>query len=151
MYGGFSVVFGGNFRRLQSNCDKKESLNSRDSQRMFETNLNGILILTNQHRFKNDRPYGDMLTSFWENDITKKDRDMIYSRKAEGNKAKIPDTIDPDADWSYTCPYNKERNTITSGIFQKHIENTHPRTDKDTLPPRHTIIIEGHFEHVLNT
>ena len=45
VYGGFSVIFYGNFRQLQSNGDRRELLYSRDSQRKFESNLNRMIIL----------------------------------------------------------------------------------------------------------
>ena len=69
IYGGFSVIFGGDFRQLQSNGDKKEVLYSRDSQRKFEDNLNGIIILDNEHRFKDDPEYGALLKRFWKGDL----------------------------------------------------------------------------------
>ena len=145
VYGGFSVIFCGDFRQLQSNGDRRELLYSRDSQRKFESNLSGMIILENKHRFKDDPEYGQLLTNFWKGDLSEQERETINSREVNGTSVTIPDVLSSDKDWSYACPYNKERNAISSGIFKRHIERTHPKTEDDELPPNHTIIIEGHF------
>ena len=145
-YGGYSVIFGGDFRQLQNNTEKKQLLYSRDSQRKFETNLNGIIILDNEHRFKNDKEFGRLLKRFWAGDLTREDRDLINSRKVNGTTVKIPDILSCKEDWSYACPYNKERNAITASIFKKHVENTHPMAGSHENPPQHTLIIEGYFQ-----
>lgn len=64
IYGGFSIIFCGNFRQLQSIGDRRELLYSRDSQRIFESSLNGMIILNNKHRFKDDPEYSKLLTNF---------------------------------------------------------------------------------------
>ena len=140
------MILGGDFRQLQSNSDKKEVLYSRDSQRKFEDNLNGIIILDNEHRFKDDPEYGALLKRFWKGDLSRTDRDTINSRQENGTTVVLPDVLSSNKDWSYACPYNKKRNTISSGIFKKHVEKTHPKITDDELPPEHTLIIEGHFE-----
>jgi hypothetical protein len=48
-----------------------------------------------------------------------------------GTSVTIPDVLSSYKDWIYACPYNKERNAISSGIFKRHIEQTHPKIEDD--------------------
>jgi len=121
-------------------------LYSRESQRKFEDSLNGIIILDNAHRFKDDPWYGGLMKRFWKNDLTTDERNTLNSQEVDGEKVVLPDVLSSTKDWSYACPYNKERNAISSGIFKRHVEMTHPKITDEELPPDHTIIIEGHFE-----
>jgi hypothetical protein len=75
------VATSDNFRQLQSNGDRTELLYSRDSQREFKSNLNGMIILENKHRFKDDSEYGQLLTNFWKGDISEQEKETINSRK----------------------------------------------------------------------
>jgi len=50
-----------------------------------------------------------------------------------------------EGDACYACPTNKERNSIQAGIFQKHIQATHPNVTCNEMPPEHTLIIEGNI------
>ncbi len=45
----------------------------------------------------------------------------------------------------YACPTNKEQNSIQTAIFQEHIKATHPDVTCNEMPPKHTLIIEGHI------
>ena len=49
-----------------------------------------------------------------------------------------------DADTCYACPFNKQRNATSSGIFQEHLcSGEFPSVDSNELPPDHTILIEA--------
>jgi len=49
-----------------------------------------------------------------------------------------------DADTCYACPFNKQRNATSAGIFQDHLcGGEFPPIDSNELPPDHTIIIEA--------
>ena len=62
IFGGFSILFSGDFRQLEPVCsNKKELLFSILSSGVFENNINVVIILNNEHRFKDDPRYGQML------------------------------------------------------------------------------------------
>jgi hypothetical protein len=48
-------------------------------------------------------------------------------------------------DACYTCPTNKEQNSIQAAILQEHIKATHPDVNCNEMPLEHTLIIEGHI------
>jgi hypothetical protein len=49
--------------------------------------------------------------------------------------------MENDPNVCYTCPTSKERNGVTAGSFQKHIQDTHPLVSDDNDPPDHTLMI----------
>ena len=52
-----------------------------------------------------------------------------------------------DADTCYACPFNKQRNAISGGVFQQHLRSgLFPTVDSDELSPDHTIIIEADIQ-----
>ena len=101
----FSVATSDNFKAT-------ELLYSRDSQRKLESSLNGIIILDNKHRFKDDQEYGQLLTNFWKGDLSEQKRETIHSREVNRTSVTIPDFLSSDKDGSYACPYYKERNEM---------------------------------------
>jgi hypothetical protein len=114
-----------------------------DSSRFFETSLTGTIILQNEHRFKNDKVFGKLLSDFWSGDLTQEQRRLINSRVIGSNNLKPPNSLGNDG--CYACPTNKERNSISAGIFRKIINANNPSKDSDDLPPTNTIIIESTF------
>jgi hypothetical protein len=80
-----------------------------------------MIILDNKHRFKDDPGYGQLLTNFWRRPIRTRERNYTLKGR-NGASVTIPDILSLDKDWSYLCPYNKERNAISSGIFKRRIE-----------------------------
>ena len=48
-------------------------------------------------------------------------------------------------DGCYACPTNKERNSVSAGIFKKITNANNPNKDSDDSPPTNTIIIESTF------
>ena len=144
IYGGFSIIFGGDFRQL-TRASKKELMYSLDSKCFFETNLNGVIILQNEHRFRNDMSFGKLLSDFWAGDLTAEQRDIINTRVVGTNEVTLPQHLQNDDKWNYACPTNRERNSIAAGIFKKHVEMTCPHKSSPQNPPNHTIIIESTF------
>jgi hypothetical protein len=49
-----------------------------------------IIILNNQHRFKDDPRYGQMLKRMWTGDLSKEDCQVINSRVIGYNGLKLP-------------------------------------------------------------
>ena len=61
-FGGFSIVFVGDFRQLHPvGSTEFELIYSRSSSKHWENCINVIIILDNAHRFKDDSLYGQML------------------------------------------------------------------------------------------
>jgi hypothetical protein len=72
LFGGYCIVFGGDFRQL---IRDNEFMHSRSSHQFFESILTGIVILDNEHQFKNDPEFGNLLKQFWQGN--QKDRNTI--------------------------------------------------------------------------
>lgn len=90
-FGGFSIVFAGDFRQLQPvRSTEVDLLYSNLSSKHWEHCINVIIILDNAHRFKDDPFYGQMLKRFWDGDLTKIDREKINSRVIGQLGVKLP-------------------------------------------------------------
>eukprot|EP00956_Cyclotella_meneghiniana_P032179 scaffold87347_cov52-Cyclotella_meneghiniana.AAC.2 len=142
IFGGYSIIFGGDFRQL-TKASKKQLMYSKDSSQFFEHNLTGTIILQNEHRFKNDKVFGKLLSDFWSGDLSDEQRKLINERVIGTNGLQPPDHLENDA--TYACPTNKERNSISAGIFKKIINANNPDRETDIMPPSKTIIIESTF------
>ena len=58
-FGGFSIIFAGDFRQLEPICStESELLFSSKSSQEWDSNINAIIILDNEYRFKEDVEYG---------------------------------------------------------------------------------------------
>ena len=90
-FGGFSIVFAGDFRQLPPvGATEFELIYSSKSNQYWELCINVIIILDNAHRFKDDPLYGQMLKRFWDGDLTKSDRERINSRVIGQNGIILP-------------------------------------------------------------
>jgi len=139
-FGGQSIIFCGDFRQLEA-IKAKHLLYDRNGSQLWESSINCVIILENIHRFKDDPEFGEMLTRFWRDDLTKEDREKINTRVVGHNGIALPSTFEGDV--VYACSTNKERNAVQAGIFRNHILRTHPTVHNPDLPPDHTIIIEA--------
>ena len=143
-FGGFSVVFVGDFRQLEpSGISDNKLLFSRMSSQYWSDLINVIIILDNEHRFKSDPTYGKMMKNMWKLDLSTKARKRINTRVVGKNNLILPSTFEGDA--AYACHTNKERNAISAANFRQHVLNTHPNFDgpHSEYPPEHTIVIEA--------
>jgi hypothetical protein len=62
---------------------------SSKSSQEWDSNINAIIILDNEHRFKEDAKYGKMLKRMWEGDLTLEDKQRINSRVIGDNGLKL--------------------------------------------------------------
>ena len=139
-YGGVSIVFSGDFHQLQPVCKTDEILYSGSAgATAWENTINCAIFLENSHRFKDDPEYGEILGRMRMGKDTREDREKINTRVIGTNDVELP--TDPNA--CYACPINKERNSITAGVYKNHILATHPTIDSDELPPHNTLNIEA--------
>ncbi len=71
VFGGFSIIFSGDFRQLEPVCSNDiELLFSSLSSRLWDNSINVVIILDNNHRFKEDPEYGKFLKRMWNGDLT---------------------------------------------------------------------------------
>jgi len=73
-FGGFTIIFSGDFRQLEPvGANDTELLFSSLSSQHWENCINAVIMLDNEHRFKEDPEYGKMLKRMWSGDLTKDD------------------------------------------------------------------------------
>ena len=146
VFGGFSIIFCGDFRQLEPPSSSPDQLLFNSHCGGWENKLNAIIFLENKHRFKEDPRYGDLLKRMWEGNLTKEDREWLNERYVghNGKGLRLPKSHEfEDADVVYAAPTNRERNAITAGNFRHHILQNCPAINTNELPPQHTIIIEA--------
>lgn len=143
IFGGYSIIFCGDFRQIPPVCAKDHQLLYKNPG-LWENSINVAIILQNSHRFKDDPGYGEMMMRIWKGEFSEEDIRRINERVIGKNNIKFPE-ITPDTDISYACHRNKDRNVIHAASFKKHIENF-PPTENDELPPDHTIIVEADIQ-----
>ncbi len=77
-FGGFTIIFAWDFRQLEPVAAKDtELLFLNLSSQHWENYINAVIILDNEHCFKEDSEYGQMLKRMWSGDLTKEDRMRI--------------------------------------------------------------------------
>ena len=143
-FGGIHIVFSGDFHQLRPvKCEQHGVLFEGVMNGLFEGSINTAIFLENSHRFHDDPDYGELLKRFWLGKLTEEDIDTLNSRLVGQNGVCVPKD-GPDADIRYACPFNKQRNAASAGIFKDHIlSGEFPTIDSDELPPEHTVIIEA--------
>jgi hypothetical protein len=77
-FGGFSIIFSGDFCQLEPVCsNNSELLFSSLSSRHWDNNINVVIILDIDHCFKEDPKYGQMLKRMWNGDLSIEDAKKI--------------------------------------------------------------------------
>ena len=94
-FGGFTIIFAGDFRQLEPvGANDTELLFSSLSSQHWENCINAVIISDNDHRFKEDPEYGQMLKRMWSGDLTKDDRMRINSRVLGTSGLELPPDIE---------------------------------------------------------
>ena len=94
-FGGFTIIFAGDFRQLEPvGANDTELLFSSLSSQHWENCINAVIILDNDHRFKEDPEYGQMLKRMWSGDLTKDDQMRINSRVLGTSGLELPPDIE---------------------------------------------------------
>ena len=144
-FGGFVIIFAGDFRQLEP-CGEKQSnlLFSRESSCLWDLSINTTIFLNNEHRFKDDPRYGKWLKTMWKSDLPVKARRVMNTQRVvRKDGLQLPSKFEDDIDACFACPSNRERNAISAGNFKRHLLDTHPTFDSQELPPEHTIVVEA--------
>ncbi len=93
-FGRFLIIFEGDFCQLEPICSKEsELLSSSKSSQEWNSNINAIIILDNEHRFKEDAEYGKMPKRMWEGDLTLEDKQRINTRVIGDNGLELPSML----------------------------------------------------------
>ena len=145
-FGGFNIVFLWNFQQLKPiQATNEHLLWHPASKGFFEKFINCAIVLDGMHQFKDDIQYGKLLKRLCNGTLTEEDINLLNTRVLGRNGLKLPKTLLGDT--CYATPTNKERNSISAGIVEQHIKDTHPIIDCDDLPPNHTIFIEAEMRN----
>jgi ATP-dependent DNA helicase PIF1 len=93
-FGGLSIIFAGDFRQLDPICSKESAfLFSSKSSKEWDSNINAIIILDNEHYFKEDPEYGKMLKRILNGDLTLEDKQRINTRVIGDNGPELPSML----------------------------------------------------------
>ncbi len=113
-FGGFTIIFAGDFRQLEPvGAKETDLLFSSLSSQHWENCINAVIILDNEHRFKEDPEYGQMLKRMWSGDLTKDDRMRINSRVLGTNGLQLPPDIERDLYMKLPAGFTLSDRTIT--------------------------------------
>ncbi len=94
-FGGFRIIFAGDFCQLEPvGAKDTELLFSSLSSQHWENCLNEVIILDNEHRFRNDPEYGQMLKRMWSGDLTKEDHKRINTMVLGTNGLELPSELE---------------------------------------------------------
>jgi hypothetical protein len=95
MFGGFSIIFAGDFRQLEPVKSMEfDLIFSGLSSKHWDNCINAIIILDNVHRFKEDPKYGEMLKRVWNSDISTEDCKRINARVIGYNGLQLPSHVE---------------------------------------------------------
>ncbi len=94
-FGGFLIIFSGDFRQLEPVCsNKKELLFSSLSSGHWENSINVVIILNNKHPLRDDPEYGQMLKRMWTGDLSNEDCKRINNRVIGYKGLKLPPVLE---------------------------------------------------------
>ena len=94
-FGGFLIIFAGDFWQLDPvGSNDKELLFSSTSSGHWDNWINAIIILENNHRFKEDPQYGQMLKIMWNGELSIEDQKRINTRVVGYNGLEIPHKLE---------------------------------------------------------
>ena len=139
-FGGIHIIFIGDFRQIPPVKAKNDSFYSKYN--VLWDMLNAVIFLENNHRFKDDPGWGEILERISLGTATSEDFEMINSRVIGANDKELSRLSELE-NACYACTRNIQRNSIATKIFSQHVINTHIA---DSDPPNHTIIIESKME-----
>lgn len=135
VYGGFNVVFSGDFRQLKPVGGDSIYLKRRP---LWDNSLNTYVELNGMHRFAEDPEWGQILQRFREGVPLPSDFKTINSRLLATCSDPVPD------DTRYACFFNKSRNEVHRNMFSAHLSSEDfPADAAGPEPPSHTVVVKG--------
>jgi hypothetical protein len=133
IFGGINIIFSGDLWQLPPVKQMNNSLYSALSAQW--SSINSVVFLENNHRFRDDPTWGEILERIRTCSCTNDDVSIINERLLS-QTLKLENNIC----YCYACPENKQRNEISDRVFQNFIAATHSKSE-DIPPPRNTVII----------
>lgn len=115
-YGGMNMVVAGDLRQLEPVGRFKQPIYKKNCPE-FRDWINCYIELKGLHRFKEDRPWGELLNRMRDGEITEQDIDKINTRVVD-EKTVLPVGI------KYATYFNKDRDAINAAVFNKHCQNS---------------------------
>ena len=91
-----------------------------------------MIILDNDHRFKDNRNYGQILKRMRSRGLRKNDWERINTRVLEHTSF--------NSDSCHACPTNKDCNLILAGNTCEHVMATHSSVNGNNMPPRNIFL-----------
>lgn len=134
-YGGVHMVFAGDLRQLEPVCGKPFYF---EWSRCWQGALNCAIILENNHRFRNDPEFGELLGRIRSNTHTMADIQTVNSRFIRQG-ADLPEEGE---EVCYACSTNKERNAVSESMFKTCLERN-PSVQSEDIPCDKVIVIEA--------
>ena len=144
MFGGYTIVFSGDFQQLdQVGIKNNEKIWYPSSSGLFESSINCTIILDVMHRFKDDTEYGNIRRRLCKGNLTENYIRTLSAGVIGRNNLELPKHFEGDI--CYGCTRNKERNSVTAAGFHELLKRTHPddNTTSGDLAPQHIMIIKG--------
>ena len=129
-FGNLQVLLAGDFAQLPP--PKATPLYQCKNLDLWEDHVNTYLPLNSNHRFKEDKRWGDILSKFRSDGPSQGDVDFINSKVIEDG-TEIP------ANATYAVYKNKNRCAINEAIFKKYLEKNHTNNPEDI--PKNAICI----------
>ena len=122
-YGGFNVIFVGDFRQLDPVGRGLKIYQDLLCPEWYDA-INGYIELTGMYRFADDPEWGNVLKRFRDGCPLEEDFQIINKRvispytNATIDGDKLPQNV------QYATPKNKERDTINAAVFSKVVEHS---------------------------
>jgi hypothetical protein len=136
-FGGMGILFSGDLSQLDP--VKGTLLHKEEDNRMWDKWVHTFFELGKNHRFKDDKKWGELLGRFRDTGPRKEDVKLINSRVIDSPNGPCSNDIPVNA--VYATKTNMDRMATNDSIFAKHVANSCSQ-DANTEPPKHTICIK---------
>jgi hypothetical protein len=106
-FGGLSIIFSVDFRQLEPVCsNNSELLFSSLSSRHWDNNINVVVILDNNHCFKEDPEYEKILKRMWNGHLSIEDQKQINTRVIGYQDLNLPTTFEGTSETLFSSIVN---------------------------------------------
>ena len=122
-YGGFNIIFAGDFRQLDPVAKSSQALYIHRSLPAWHDAVNSYIELEGMYRFKDDLEWGELLRRFRNGTPSQDDFHKINQRVVDPILHCTKDGDELPSSIAYATPNNKERDAINSAIFQKKFKH----------------------------
>jgi PIF1-like helicase len=114
-YGSINIIFSGDFRQLEPVGSNKKPIYEQNIPQ-FRDWINCYIELSGIWRFRNDIPWGKLLTRMRNGEMLKADLNVINSHIDKNLTKTLPEAI------RYATYYNRDRDAINAAIFARRVK-----------------------------